>query len=163
MPAGFLAAVRREIRRTAPNIGILYSDIEYVDDQEVRMPVTPTCSAVYVQELPSGVHTIIGVSTAVTAFLDFFAQGLMNTPVQVFSLADLEQNFGRLIANSGAGYAVNQFSAGGGAEAWVVRVAAATPPPGSTVPSGKGPPTAASAPIPANAPGHDGHRSQRGA
>jgi hypothetical protein len=33
MPPGFLDAVRREIRRTAPNVGILYSDIEYVDDR----------------------------------------------------------------------------------------------------------------------------------
>jgi Glycosyl transferase family 2 len=33
MPAGFLAAVRREALRAAPGTGILYSDIEYVDDR----------------------------------------------------------------------------------------------------------------------------------
>jgi hypothetical protein len=32
MPPGFLTAVRQEIRCSAPNIGIVYSDIEYVDE-----------------------------------------------------------------------------------------------------------------------------------
>jgi len=97
------------------------------------MPVSPTYPGVYVEELPSGVHTITGVSTAVTAFLGYFAQGPMNTPVQIFSVADLERNFGSLMASSEAGYAVSQFFANGGAEAWVVRVAAA-PAPGSPGP-----------------------------
>ena len=39
------------------------------------MPVAPTYPGVYVEELPSGVHTITGVSTAVTAFLGYFLQG----------------------------------------------------------------------------------------
>ncbi len=105
------------------------------------MPITPTYPGVYVEELPSGVHTITGVSTAVTAFLGYFAQGPMNQATQIFSMADLERNFGSLIANSEAGYGVNQFFANGGAEAWVVRVAAA-PPPGSTTPEPPAPATA---------------------
>jgi hypothetical protein len=32
MPAGFLAAVREAIRHATPDVGILYSDIEYVDE-----------------------------------------------------------------------------------------------------------------------------------
>jgi glycosyl transferase family 2 len=32
MPPGFLAAVQQEVRRCAPNVGIVYSDIEYVDE-----------------------------------------------------------------------------------------------------------------------------------
>ena len=32
MPAGFLAAVHEAIRHAEPNVGILYSDIEYVDE-----------------------------------------------------------------------------------------------------------------------------------
>jgi len=112
------------------------------------MPVSPTYPGVYVEELPSGVHTITGVSTAVTAFLGYFAQGPMNTPVQIFSVADLERNFGSLMASSEAGYAVSQFFANGGAEAWVVRVAAA-PAPGSPGPvlDDEKPPEAASAKI----------------
>jgi hypothetical protein len=104
------------------------------------MPVAPTYPGVYVEELSSGVHTITGVSTAVTAFLGYFAQGPLNEATQIFSVADLERNFGSLIASSEAGYGVRQFFANGGAEAWVVRVAAA-PPPGSSSPALPGPAT----------------------
>ncbi|HUO38666.1 MAG TPA: phage tail sheath C-terminal domain-containing protein [Mycobacterium sp.] len=90
------------------------------------MPIAPTYPGVYVEELPSGVHTITGVSTAVTAFLGYFVQGPMNTPVQIFSVADLQRSFGPLVINSEAGYGIQQFFANGGAEAWVVRVAAST-------------------------------------
>ena len=113
------------------------------------MPVTPTYPGVYVEELPSGIHTITGVSTAVTAFLGYFPQGPMNTATQIFSVADLERNFGSLVANSEAGYGINQFFANGGAEAWVVRVAAAAAP-GSPTPAPKSadaPPLAASTQI----------------
>jgi uncharacterized protein len=91
------------------------------------MPVAPTYPGVYVEELSSGVHTITGVSTAVTAFLGYFSRGPMNQATQLFSVADLERNFGSLIANSEAGYGISQFFANGGAEAWVVRVAAGSP------------------------------------
>ena len=101
------------------------------------MPVAPTYPGVYVEELPSGVHTITGVSTAVTAFLGYFSQGPMNQATQIFGVADLERTFGSLIANSEAGYGIQQFFANGGAEAWVVRVAAA-PPAGSTDPAAPG-------------------------
>jgi uncharacterized protein len=90
------------------------------------VPIAPTYPGVYVEELPSGVHTITGVSTGVTAFLGYFLQGPMNTPVQIFSVADLERNFGQLAINSEAGYGIRQFFANGGAEAWVVRVASST-------------------------------------
>ena len=62
------------------------------------MPVAPTYPGVYVEELPSGVHTITGVSTAVTAFLGYFSQGPMNQATQIFSVADLERTFGSLTA-----------------------------------------------------------------
>ena len=34
------------------------------------MPITPTYPGVYIEELPSGVHTITAVTTSVTAFVD---------------------------------------------------------------------------------------------
>lgn len=91
------------------------------------MPVAPTYPGVYVEELPSGVHTITGVSTAVTAFIGNFAMGPMNEHVTVNSIADVERTFGPLAANSEAGYAVRQFFANGGGQAVIVRVAAGTP------------------------------------
>ena len=36
------------------------------------MPGTYTFPGVYIDEIPSGVHTITGVSTSDTAFVDFF-------------------------------------------------------------------------------------------
>lgn len=91
------------------------------------MTISTTYPGVYVQELPSSVHTITGVSTSVAAFLGYFSQGPMNTPTQIFGLAEFERTFGALIATSEAGYGIQQFFANGGSEAWVVRVAAATP------------------------------------
>jgi phage tail sheath protein FI len=83
---------------------------------------------VYVQELPSGVHTITGVATSVGAFVDFFTRGPLNTPVQVFSWADVVANFGPISDLSEASFALDQFFRNGGSSAWVVRVTnAATP------------------------------------
>ena len=39
------------------------------------MPTAVSYPGVYIEELPSGVHTITGVSTSVTAFLGFFKRG----------------------------------------------------------------------------------------
>ena len=91
------------------------------------MPIAPTYPGVYIEELPSGVRTITGVSTSVTAFLGSFSRGQLNTPVQVFGVADLERNFGPLVSTSEAGYSIRQFFTNGGSEAWVVRVASGAP------------------------------------
>ena len=77
---------------------------------------------VYIQEVPSGVHTITGVSTSVAAFIGFFREGPMDTPVQIFGMSDFTRIFGGLDDRSEASYAINQFFANGGSEAFVVRV-----------------------------------------
>jgi phage tail sheath protein FI len=87
------------------------------------MPVTPTYPGVYIEEVPSGVRTIIGVSTSDTAFVGYFARGPMNEAVQLFSFGDFERIFGGLRADSEASYAIQQFFLNGGAVAWVVRTA----------------------------------------
>jgi phage tail sheath protein FI len=33
------------------------------------MPITPTYPGVYIEEIPSGVRTITGVATSITAFI----------------------------------------------------------------------------------------------
>ena len=38
---------------------------------------------VYIQEIPSGVHTITSVGTSVTAFCDFFREGPMDKAVEI--------------------------------------------------------------------------------
>jgi uncharacterized protein len=93
----------------------------------VLMPVTPTYPGVYIEEIPSGVHTITGVATSIAAFVDYFTMGPMNEAVQVLSFADFERTFGGLNPLSEASYAIQQFFLNGGSEAWVVRVASSDP------------------------------------
>lgn len=87
------------------------------------MPVTPTYPGVYIEELPSGVRTIMGVSTSVTAFVGYTRRGPTDKPVQLFNFGDFERQFGGLDVDSDVSYAVQQYFQNGGAEAWVVRVA----------------------------------------
>lgn len=86
------------------------------------MPATPTYPGVYIEELPSGVRTIVGVSTSVGAFVDGFTRGPLDKAVQIFSFGDFQREFGGLSATSEASYAIRQFFLNGGSEAWVVRV-----------------------------------------
>lgn len=83
---------------------------------------------VYVEEVPSGVRTITGVSTSIAAFIDFFKQGPMNEAVQIFGMADFDRIYGGLDKRSEASYAISQFFLNGGTEAYVVRVAATDAP-----------------------------------
>jgi len=90
------------------------------------MPVTPTFPGVYIEELPSGVHTITGVATSIGAFVDFFPQGPVDEAVQILSLADFNRNFGGLDARSEASYAIQQFFLNGGSQCYVVRATSTT-------------------------------------
>jgi Bacteriophage tail sheath protein len=87
------------------------------------MPVRPTYPGVYIEEIPSGVRTITGVSTSTAAFIGTFQRGLLNEAVQIFSIADFQRNFGGLARDNETAYAVQQFFLNGGTEAWIVRVA----------------------------------------
>ena len=60
------------------------------------MPGTYTYPGVYIEEIPSGVRTITGVSTSDTAFVDFFGRGLVNQAVRITSFGDFERVFGGL-------------------------------------------------------------------
>ena len=87
------------------------------------MAVAPTYPGVYIEEIPSGVHTITGVATSITAFVGFTARGNVDVPVHIFSFADFERAFGGLSVDSPLSYSVKQFFQNGGTEAYVVRVA----------------------------------------
>lgn len=73
------------------------------------MPVAVSYPGVYIQEVSSGVNTIVGVATSIAAFADFFPTGPMNTAVQIFSFADFERQFGGLDTRSEVSYAIQQF------------------------------------------------------
>lgn len=85
----------------------------------------PTLSypGVYIEELSSGVHTITGVATSIAAFAGWAAQGPTDRAVLVLSFSDFQAQFGGLDPRSNLGYAVNQFFANGGQQAYIVRVA----------------------------------------
>ena len=88
------------------------------------MPVQPTYPGVYIEEVPSPVHTIVGVSTSITAFIGYTRLGPVNKAVHVYNYGDYERAFGGLDGDSPVSYAVQQFFQNGGIEAYVVRVAA---------------------------------------
>lgn len=87
------------------------------------MVTTPTYPGMYVEEIPSGVHPIAGVSTSDTAFIDFFPQGPVGVATRVTGFDDFLRQFGPLLdTGSPAGYGVMQFFINGGQVAWIVRV-----------------------------------------
>ena len=89
------------------------------------MPVPLTAPGVYIQEVSSGVRTITGVATSITAFVGNFPKGPTDRAVQVLSFSEFEQVFGGLSGDSEASYAVFQFFQNGGSEAWICRAIAA--------------------------------------
>jgi phage tail sheath protein FI len=86
------------------------------------MPVSLTYPGVYVEEIPSGVRTITGVATSITAFLGRALSGPVNTPVTVNSFADFERQFGGLGIDYPMSYAVADFYRNGGSQAIIVRL-----------------------------------------
>ena len=87
------------------------------------MPSVLTYPGVYIEEVPSGVRTISGVGTSITAFVGYTAKGPLNQAVRIFSFADFERAFGGLSRDSDVSYAVQQYFLNGGSDAYVVRVA----------------------------------------
>ena len=86
------------------------------------MPTTPTYPGVYIEEIPSGVRTITGVATSITAFVGRTRRGPDNEPVTINSFADFERTFGGLWEPSTLGYAVRDFYRNRGSQAIVVRL-----------------------------------------
>lgn len=85
------------------------------------MPFTPTYPGVHVQEIPSGVRTLTGVATSITAFIGRALRGPVDTPVTVNSFADFERTFGGLWVDGPMSYTVRDFFLNGGGQAIVIR------------------------------------------
>ena len=86
------------------------------------MPVTLSYPGVYIEEVPSGVRTITGVATSITAFIGRASRGAEDEPTRVQSFAEYERVFGGLWRDSSMSYAVQQFFQNGGNDALIVRV-----------------------------------------
>jgi phage tail sheath protein FI len=86
------------------------------------MPVQPTYPGVYIEEIPSGVRTITGVATSITAFIGRAPRGPKDKATTITSFADFERRFGGLSATYPMSYAVRDFFLNGGAQAIIVRL-----------------------------------------
>jgi uncharacterized protein len=86
------------------------------------MPSTLTYPGVYIEEIPSGVRTITGVATSITAFIGRALRGPTDQPISINSYGDFERIFGGLWGESALGYAVRDFYLNGGSQAIVVRL-----------------------------------------
>lgn len=88
------------------------------------MPAALTYPGVYIEEIPSGVRTITGVATSITAFIGRAARGATDVdgPATITSFADFERIFGGLDPNYPMGYAVRDFYLNGGSKAIIVRL-----------------------------------------
>ena len=83
---------------------------------------TFTYPGVYIEELSSGVHSITGVATSIAAFIGWAPQGPVTQATLVESWSEYQALYGGLDARSLLGYAVNQFFANGGTQAYIVRL-----------------------------------------
>jgi len=87
------------------------------------MPVAVSYPGVYVQEVPSGVRTIVGVSTSIGMFIGRAVSGRMNWPVQCLSNEDFVRAFGSGDAGGDMMRAVKLFFTNGGSTCYAMRIA----------------------------------------
>jgi phage tail sheath protein FI len=86
------------------------------------MPATLSYPGVYIEEISSGVHTITGVATSITAFIGRTLRGPVNDPITINSFADFERVFGGLWQSSPLSFAVRDFYLNGGSQAVIIRL-----------------------------------------
>ncbi len=91
------------------------------------MPAVLNFPGVYIEEVPSGVRTITGVATSVTAFVGRALRGPVDadvaaSPTRVSSFAEYARVFGGLANDCPMSFAVAHYFDNGGADALIVRV-----------------------------------------
>jgi phage tail sheath protein FI len=87
------------------------------------MPIQPTYPGVYVQEVPSGVRTIMGVSTSVAMFIGRSAKGRLNVPVLCNSFTDFVREFSNGSSLGEMPQQVKLFFDNGGSKCYAMRIA----------------------------------------
>lgn len=86
------------------------------------MPTALSYPGVYIEEIPSGVRTIAGVATSITAFVGRAVRGPTDIATRIQSYADYERTFGGLSGLSTMSYAVQHYFQHGGTDAYIIRV-----------------------------------------
>ena len=87
------------------------------------MPSALSYPGVYIEEVPSGVHAIVGVSTSIAAFLGRTVKGPIDRAVRVTDRAAFIREFGGPHPNNDLAASFNQFFDNGGTDCYIVRVA----------------------------------------
>jgi Bacteriophage tail sheath protein len=87
------------------------------------MPVQVSYPGVYVQEIPSGVRAITGVSTSTALFLGRTKRGRLNVPTRVLNFSDYQRSFNADTLISEMTDQVRQFFLNGGQQAFIMRIA----------------------------------------
>ena len=87
------------------------------------MAVQPTYPGVYVQEIPSGVRTIVGVSTSICCFVGRTKSGPLNTPKRIQTFTDFIRTFGDDPTVGDLSRYARLFFNNGGSDSYVVRIA----------------------------------------
>src|SRR6266705_332580 len=87
------------------------------------MPVSPTYPGVYVQEVPSGVRTIVGVITSIGMFLGTSKKWPIFKPVRCVNYSAFRTRFGDTSTGGALAQYVKLFFLNGGTDCFVMRLA----------------------------------------
>ena len=89
------------------------------------MAVTPALSypGVYVQEVPSGVRTIVGVSTSIALFIGVSKRGPINKPQRCLNYSAFRDKFGEDSSTGELAQYLKLFFLNGGTDCYVLRTA----------------------------------------
>lgn len=117
-----------------------------------------TYPGVYVEEVPSGVRPIAGVSTSIAAFVGIAEKGPVKEAVKVFNFTEYQNRYGGFLTSSYLSHAVFQFFNNGGTQCYIVRVTGANPATATIVLNDRQPEPQASLMVAARSPGVWGNR-----
>src|SRR6185295_2711788 len=87
------------------------------------MPVSTSYPGVYVQEVPSGVRTIAGVSTSIGLFIGMTRAGPVSEPVRCTTYTDFVRAFSDDTTVSELPNHVKLFFLNGGSDCYIMRIA----------------------------------------
>jgi hypothetical protein len=87
------------------------------------MAVSLSYPGVYVQEVPSGVRTIVGVSTSIAMFIGRTGQGPLDKPVRCLNYTNFKDAFSEDVSVGDMARYVRLFFLNGGTDCYVMRIA----------------------------------------
>jgi uncharacterized protein len=87
------------------------------------MPAALTYPGVYIEEIPSGVRTIMGVGTSIALFIGRTKQGPLKKPTLCLNFTDFTRTFGADTSMGELTQSVRLFFENGGTQCYIMRIA----------------------------------------